>query len=107
MFEVLISQMEFGCNEIEKQIKEIMFISEELTGVIKEMKSLCGLEEYGILLGDIQGDIEEEKAILRMLTNVLSKSLVNYVCCENRIISECEQSHYLYARRDMGLVRIF
>ena len=106
MFQVMIMQMRNSCRQIEQQVRILSGIEEELKNVIPAVSSLKGMED---LVGQIRkklADVQEEKLVMRQMLQVLSKILMNYVSCENRLINEFEQNTYYFHPRDIGIFQI-
>lgn len=88
MFQILINQMQAGCQEMERQMWELHMISEELERVIKNMHTLSRMEESEERLKKQRNAFLEEEYGLQQMINALDRSLSTYVCCEKRIINK-------------------
>ena len=106
IFHVMIMQMHNSCRQIEQQVRILSGIEEELENVIPAVSSLKGMEDLAGQIRKKLVDVQEEKLILRQMLQVLSKILMNYVSCENRLINEFEQNTYYFHPRDIGIFQI-
>lgn len=106
MFQVMIMQMHNSCRQIEQQVRILSDIEDELKNVIPAVSSLKGMEDLAGQIRKKLADVQEEKLILRQMLQVLSKILMNYVSCENRLINEFEQNTYYFHPRDIGIFQI-
>ena len=106
MFRVITTQLRDSCRQMERQIRNLSCEEEELERVIMTLSALSGM---GNIIPQLQKELrimQEEEQILRQMLQVLSKVLSHYMNCENRILSEFEQSTFTFHPKDMGMFEI-
>ncbi|MCM1122694.1 MAG: hypothetical protein NC416_08925 [Eubacterium sp.] len=106
MFQVMIVQLYNSCNQIEQQVRTLCSVAEELESIIPAVSILPDTKELvGRLSGDLR-DLREEELLLRQMLQVLNKTLLNYVNCEDRLINEFEQNIYFFQPKELGVFQI-
>jgi len=106
MFQVMISQLQNDCGQLEQQVRNLSFAAEDLEKIISGVTLLSGMEEVGRQLRQQLSDMREEENVLRQLLQALNKILLNYINCEGRVMNELEADNYHYVPRDIGVFMI-
>lgn len=106
MFQVIIIHLYNSCGQIEKQVRALQGVAQELESIVPAVNALPGMEEIaGRLVGQLE-QVREEERLLRQMLQVLNKILLNYVSCEDRLINEFEQNIYFFQPKEIGVFQI-
>lgn len=103
MFSILINQAIQECNNLERQVSEMSEQRLELEQIIKELKSLSGMEEPVGRLENQYSELKFQYTVLRQFMLGLNKIVLDYLNYENRICDNSEQNIILYARQEIGI----
>lgn len=104
MFKVIINQLISTCAELENDIRQSNYYSEQLYETITNLSTLSGLEEIIVVIKKDREALEEEILKMKQMLQALSKVVQSYQSCENRIINEYEQTNVLYPKLSIGTV---
>lgn len=95
-----------SCHQIEKQVRTLSSVVEELESMIPAISVLPGMQELsGRLTANLE-ELREEERLLRQMLQVLNKILLNYVSCEDRLINEFEQNIYFFQPKEIGVFQV-
>lgn len=106
MFDIFITQLQNCCWELESEIRAFSFEIEETENCISALGTMSGMENAINRLKRNRDSMQEEQHQMKLFLLAMNKILLNYTCCEKRIVDECNANALSYAIRDTSLINI-
>lgn len=106
MFDIFITQLRDCCWQLEGEVRTLALEIEETENCISSLGSMSGMENVLNRLKQNRDSMQEEQHLLKELLLAMNKILLNYTCCEKRIVDECNRNAISFATRDISFINI-